>query len=42
MIRVHLAVLVNAGHVLVVALFGLDLVWEPFLEKGGELLVEVV
>ena len=37
--RVHLAVLVDAGHVFVVALLGLDLVWEPFLQKGGEFLV---
>jgi hypothetical protein len=31
LIRIHLAILVDASHVLVVALFGLDFVREPFL-----------
>lgn len=42
MSSVDLAVLVDAGHELVVALFGLDFVWEPFLEEGGHFVVEVV
>ena len=42
LIRVDLAVLVDAGHMLVVTLLGFDFVWEPFLEEGGEVLVEVV
>lgn len=42
MFRVHLAVLVDAGHVLVVALLGLDLVREPFLQEGREFLVQVI
>jgi hypothetical protein len=39
---IHLAILVYAGHQLVVALSGLDFVWEPLLQEGGQLLIEVV
>lgn len=39
---IDLAVLVDAGHELVVALLGLDFVREPFFEEGGHFVVEVV
>lgn len=39
---IHFTVLVDAGHEFVVALFGLDFVREPFLQEGGEFVVEVV
>lgn len=39
---IHLAVLVDAGHELVVALLSFDFGREPFLEECGEFFVEVV
>jgi hypothetical protein len=39
---IHLSVLIDTSHEFVVSLFGLDFVWEPFLEKGGEFVVEVI
>ena len=42
LIRIHLAILVDASHVFVVALLGLDFVGEPFLQEDGEFVVEVV
>lgn len=42
LLRIHFAVLIDAGHVLVVALLGLDLIWEPFFQKHGEFVIEIV
>jgi hypothetical protein len=42
LIGVDLAVLVETGHVLVVALLGLDFVREPLFEENGQFLIEVI
>jgi hypothetical protein len=40
-VGIHLAILIHARHQLIVALFGFDFVWEPFLEESGEFVIEV-
>jgi hypothetical protein len=39
---IHLSILIDTSHEFVIALFGLDFIWEPFLEEGGEFVVEVI
>ena len=40
--RINLSVLIDTSHELVVSLFILDFLWEPFLQEGCLLRVEVV
>jgi hypothetical protein len=39
---IHLSVLIDAGHEFVVALLGLDFIWEPLLKESGHFVVKVV
>jgi hypothetical protein len=39
---IHLSILVDTGHEFVVALLGLDFIWEPLLKESSHFVVKVV
>jgi hypothetical protein len=39
---INFAILIDACHKFVISLFSLDFIWKPFLQEGGEFVVEVV